>query len=139
MPIDVMMGHPEEEAVDELEYTRGLRHRLEEAHEVAREHLRISATRQGRYYDLKANEKPYNTGDLVWTMNKSRRKGVCPKLQIRWLGPLVVLKRLNDVTYRVKMGEKGEKVIHYDLLKPYEGRDIPRWVKATQERLAQRQ
>jgi len=138
MPIDVMMGRPQSEAGDELEYTRGLRERLEEAYDVAREHLKTDAVRQKRYYDLRAHEKPYETGDLVWTMNKSRKKGRCPKWQMRWLGPLVVLRRLNDVTYHVKLGEKEEKVIHYDLLKPYEGRDIPRWVQATQERLARR-
>ena len=84
---------------------------------------------------MRANEQPYEPGDLVWTMNKSRRKGKSPKLQMRWLGPLVVLKRLNDVTYQVKMNEKDVKVIHYDLLKPFEGRDIPRWVRITRDRL----
>jgi len=138
MPIDVMMGQPEREVESELEYTRGLRDRLEEAYDVAREHLKVDAVRQKRYYDLRAHEKPYEAGDLVWTMNKSRKKGRCPKWQMRWLGPLVVLKRLNDVTYLVKLSERDEKVIHYDLLKPYEGRDIPRWVLATQERLVQR-
>ena len=53
-------------------------------------------------------------------MNKSRRKDKSPKLQMRWLGPLVVIRRLNDVTYQVKMNEKDVKVIRYDLLKLYE-------------------
>ena len=60
-------------------------------------------------------------GDLVWMMNKSIRKGKSPKLQMRWLGPLVVIKRLKDVIFQVKMNEKEGKIIHYDLLKPYEG------------------
>ena len=88
-----------------------------------------------RYYDLNANEKPYEKGDLVWTMNKSRKKGVCPKMQNRWIGPLLVLERLNDVTYRIKLNDKSEKVIHYDLLKPYIGREVPLWIKTAKNRL----
>ena len=136
MPIDVMFGKPDDQSgPNELDYVQGLRDRLEDAYDVARECLKQSAVRQKRYYDVRANEKPYNSGDLVWTMNKSRRKGRSPKMQMRWLGPLVVLKRLNDVTYQVKMNEKEVKIIHYDLLKPYEGRDIPRWVRVTCDRL----
>ena len=138
MPIDVMMGQPDE-SKDELDYVQGLRKRLEDAYDVAREHLQSSADRQKRYYDVRAHENPYKSGDLVWTMNKSRKKGRCPKMQMRWLGPLVVLKRLNDVTYQVKMNEKDVKIIHYDLLKPYEGRDIPRWVSVAQARLCRDQ
>ena len=140
MPVDVMMGHPgSESSRDELEYVQGLRNRLEDAYDVAREHLQSSANRQKRYYDVNASEKPYEPGDLVWTMNKTRKKGKCPKMQMRWTGPLVVLKRLNDVTYQVKMNEKDMKVIHYDLLKPYEGREIPRWVRVARERLLKTQ
>ena len=89
--------------------------RLEDAYDVAREHLQPSAVRQKRYYDVRANEKPYRPGDLVWTMNKARKKDKSPEIQMRWLGPLVVLKRLNDVTYQVKMSEKEVKIMHYDL------------------------
>ena len=91
--------------------------RLEDAYDVAREHLEKSATIQKRYYNVRANKKPCQTGDLVWMMNKSTRKVKSPKLQMRWLGPLVIIKRLNDVTYLVKMNEKEVKIIHYDLLK----------------------
>ena len=134
MPIDVMMGETTPTLEDELDYVQGLRERLEDAYEVAREHLEKSAVRQKRNYDVRANEHPYEPGDLVWTVNKSRKKGRCPKMQMRWLGPLVVLKRLNDVTYQVKMNERDLKIIHYDLLKPFVGRDVPAWAKAAQSR-----
>ena len=69
-------------------------------------------------------------------INKERKKGRCPEMQMRWIGPLVVVKWLNDVTYMVKVSEKDSKVIHYDLLKPFMGRDVPCWVCITQEKLA---
>ena len=135
MPIDVMLEErcPQEE--DELGYVQGLRERLEDAYDVAREHLGRSANRQKRYHDVHAYEQPYKVGDLVWLVNKTRKKGRCPKMQQRWLGPAVIIQRINDVTYRLKVGENKAKVVHYDLLKPYKGRDVPSWVSAVQERL----
>ena len=56
-------------------------------------------------------------------------------MQMRWIGPLVVVKQFNDVTYMVKVNEKDSKVIHYDLLKLFVGRDVPHWVRNAQERL----
>ena len=69
-------------------------------------------------------------------MYKSKRKGKSPKLQVRWLGPLIVIKRLNDVTYQVKMNERDVKIIHYGLLKPYEGHEIPKWVHIAQDKIS---
>ena len=69
-------------------------------------------------------------------MNKSRKKGKIPKFQMPWLGPLVVLKKLNNVTYQVKVNKKDVKIIHYDLIKLY-GRD--RWVRITSKRLVKNQ
>ena len=136
MPMDIMMGRPEgSEEVDELYYVWELWERFEDAYEVAREHLKLSANRQKRYYDVRVNEQPYKPGDLVWTMNKVRKKGKCPKMQMRWIGPLTVVKLLNNVTCLVKTREKGSKVIHYDLLKPFVGRDIPHWVLVAQDKI----
>ena len=100
MPIDIMIGQPySSEKADELAYVQGLCERLEDTYDVAREQLEKSTARQKRYYNVQAKKKPYKTGDLVWTMNKSRRKGKSTKLQMKWLGTLIIIKRLNDVTY----------------------------------------
>ena len=56
----------------------------------------------------------------MWKMNKSHRKGKCSKMQMWWIQQLMVLKRVNDVTYQVKMKEKEIKIIHCGLLKPCE-------------------
>jgi len=135
MPIDVMMGQSEVEMTGELDYVQQTRERLEDAYDIAREHLEISANRQKRYHDLRAHEKPYKPGDLVWVVNKERKKGKSPKLQMRWLGPMLVEDKINDVTYRIRVAEKTSKVLHYDLMKPYVGRDIPGWVSNLRERV----
>ena len=140
MPIDVMVGSPDDNSnQDELDYVTGLRERLEDAYDVAREHLQTSANRQKRHYDLRANESPYKPGDLVWISNKTRKKGKSPKMQMRWSGPLVVMERINDVTYKLKMNEKDTKIVHYDLLKPYESSEVPSWAKVAKEKLTKKQ
>ena len=102
-------------------------------------HLQTSANRQKRHYDLRANESPYKPGDLVWISNKTRKKGKSPKMQMRWSGPLVVLERINDVTYKLKMNEKDTKIVHYDLLKPYESSEVSSWAKVAKEKLTKKQ
>ena len=52
-----------------LEFIQGLRDRLEDAFDVAGEHLLSSASRQKSYYDARTTKSPYEPGDLVWTMN----------------------------------------------------------------------
>ena len=73
---------------------------------------------------MRANESLYESGNFVWTMNKFHRKNKCPKMQMQWIGPLVVLKSLNNVTYQEKMNKKEMKIIHYDLLKPCEAQGV---------------
>ena len=136
MPLDIQLGlAPEMEIRDETEFVERLRERLEDAYLTARKNLGESAKRQKRYYDLKAAEEPYKSGDLVWVVNKSRRKGRCPKLQKKWLGPAVIERKVNDVTYRLRVTPTDRKVIHYDHLKPYYSRDVPEWVRDLQKKL----
>ena len=70
-PGDAMMGCPDSLSnQDELEYIWGLRDRLEDTYDVAREHLKSSVTRQKKYYDVRANERSYEPENLVWTMKQ---------------------------------------------------------------------
>jgi len=48
---------------------------------------------------------------------------------------MLVEDKINDVTYRIRVAEKTSKVLHYDLMKPYVGRDIPTWVSNLRERI----
>ena len=53
---------------------------------------------------------------------------MCPKLQLKWEGPYLILKKLSDVVYRIQRS-KGAKprVVHVDRLKPYQGDPIDPW------------
>jgi len=136
MPIDVQVGlPPESKPTEEIQYVENLRVRLENAYSLARENLEVGAERQKRRYDVGTSTLKYASGDLVWLLNQSRRKGRCPKLQKKWLGPMIVEAVLNDVTLKLRVNQSDTKVVHYDKVKPYEAREIPRWIIPIQDRL----
>ena len=51
MPVHVILECPDK--LSKQEYVQGLRDRLEDAYDVAGEHLQSIASRQKRYYDVK--------------------------------------------------------------------------------------
>ncbi|GBN25177.1 hypothetical protein AVEN_164512-1, partial [Araneus ventricosus] len=52
--------------------------------------------------------------------NPKRRRGLSPKLQQNWERPYTVVKKLNDVVYRVQMSPNAKpKVIYINRLAPY--------------------
>ena len=111
------------------ECTQTLQNKLERVHQSAGEHLKISADRQKKQYDKKAHSHPYNQGDCVWLMDSTRKKGLSPKLQKKWIGPCLVVHKISDVTYRIKLGPRQKtRVVHHNRLKPHPGEDKPAWM-----------
>ena len=121
----------------EYEYVENLRIRFENTYDLARENLGTSAVHQRRYNDMKAIDEPYRPGDLVCLENKAYRKGICPKLQKKWLGSVLVIQKLNDVTYRIRLSKVDTKVMPYEQLKSYRGDTVPKWAKAFRNKLIQ--
>ncbi|GBN80069.1 hypothetical protein AVEN_141094-1 [Araneus ventricosus] len=75
-------------------------------------------------YDSRATDHHFKEGDLVWMYNPKRRRGPSPKLQQNWEGPYTVVKKLNDVVYRVQRSPNAKpKVIHINRLAPYRATD----------------
>jgi hypothetical protein len=82
LPIDIMMGSPEDEQpLEGNEYAADLRQKMENAFEHVRVNLNKEQCRQKRLYDRRRNGSPYTIGDVVWLWNPVRRKGFSPKLQ----------------------------------------------------------
>ena len=138
MPVDVIVRLPQApEPTDENSYVASLRERLQEAYEQARNSLGMGAEKQKRYYDLGTTDEKYKVGELVWLLNQSRRKGKCPKLQRKWVGPMIVEAEVNSVTYKVRISPTKSKVVHFDKLKPYQAREVPSWVPKLQDQFAE--
>ena len=47
----------------------------------------------------------------------------------RWAGPAVIVRKISDLLYEVKVSEKKSKILHHDRLKEYLSDDVPEWIK----------
>ena len=129
MPVDIMIPLPENEVISSpVDYAVRLKAKLTYAYEMARKNLKKSAERQFRLYNRNLYGEPIETGDIVWYANKIRKKGISPKLQPKWRGPCLVVKKLNDVLAHIKLTAKKSVTVHTDLLKPCHSRQLPRWL-----------
>ena len=123
LPSDVVLGKPEQDRESYSQYGRKLENIINHIHDIARRNLKFSSDAQKRVYDHKANQRLYQEGDLVWLYHNKRSVGLSTKLACKWTGPHKIVKRLNDVIYRVQKSSKSlPKVVHHDRLKPYCGR-----------------
>src|SRR5215469_6719197 len=85
--------------------------------------IKLSSDRTKARYDLRPNSAGFKDGDQVWLYNPQRRRGRSPKLQAHWEGPYRVIKRINDVVYRIQKSSKA-KIVHLDRLMKYYGNNL---------------
>ena len=79
-------------------------------------------------YDRKSEHHQLQVGDFVWLHDPARKKGVSPKLQLRWKGPYLVVSKLSDVTLRIQSSSRAKPiVVHVDRLKPCHGVTQEKW------------
>ena len=130
LPVDLLVEQSgSSDVVATTDFAEQLRCDLQQAHERARRSLGRNARRQKKNYDRRAADPRLQAGEFVWLYNPAKKKGVTPKLQLKWEGPFLVLKKLSDVVYRIQRS-RGSKplVVHVDRLKPYQGDPIKSWV-----------
>ena len=90
---------------------------------VSHERLWVAAERQKRDHDTRVVQNHFSPRDLVLKRNHNHKK-----LETPWVGPFVVKKAMGDCLYLVASKQKTY-VLHHDLLKPYTGSQVPRWVR----------
>jgi transposase InsO family protein len=136
MPIDVMFPlPPDTQPITAAEHAIRMQRKLQYAYTLARKHIKRGAERQKRLYDRKTFGRSYAAGNLVWLLNKQRKKGVSPKLQPNWRGPYLIVKMHNDVLAEVRQTIRKQTTVHTDLLKPCFSTQIPRWMDRVRKRL----
>ena len=111
-----MLGSGNSKIEYEEEYVSTLSRKIENAHELARKHLKNSQKRQKQDYDVNLRQYRYEPGDLVYERNSSSKLGACLKLQKIWKGPLLVVRLLSLLLYVVRY-RKRDRVVHHDRLK----------------------
>lgn len=133
LPLTALVATPAEEDGEAVGYDQYVEHTQaisRKAHEVARRHLRKSATHQKQSYDQKAGKSALCKGQPVWLWDPSRKRGVCPKLTSSWKGPFVVIDKIDDLLYKIQKNPRANpKVVHLNRLKPYVGNQAPKWFK----------
>ncbi|CAL9682111.1 unnamed protein product [Knipowitschia caucasica] len=137
-PQDIQSGSAKLNAdpLKEADFLYNLEEGLKEVHSLARDHLRTAQERQKKVHDLRAREHSYSVGDLVFVKDDTKKKGLSPKLQAPWKGPLIVAARRGPVLYEIQ-GPKRSTVMHHDRLKPYDSEVIPVWVSRQRSKLLQ--
>ena len=135
MPVDVMIGPPEDHALSTFDYIKSLQAKLTQAYDLARDNLKSSAARQRKYYNSLSHGSCFNVGDSVWYANKLRRKGISPKLQPKWRGPCLVVKKFNDCLVHIQLSGKKFLTVHTDLLKTCYSTKLPGWFRRGRRKL----
>ena len=74
--------------------------------------------------NLSTHGQAFKPGDLVYLMEKTRKKQVCSKLMPKWKRPYIVVRKFG-MAYEVLITPKTSKIYHFDLLKPCHITDCP--------------
>jgi len=129
LPIDIILGRPPEDPITHTtNHVPDLQQKLELVHEYARQNLTMASQKQKKYYDHRCdNRSLFDKGDPVWLHNPQRKKGICPKLSLKWEGPYLVIEKLCDVVFKIQRSARSTpKVVHANRLKKYLGDNAPK-------------
>ena len=132
LPVDLIFGTPITEQTEKdkniTSYTVNLEKKLLLVHELARKNMEMASKSMKANYDVNLKYNVYSEGDAVWYYCPKRKCGISPKLQRPWLGPCKIVKKINDVLYRIQIKPHSKpKIVHHDKLKVYTGKDTPEW------------
>ncbi|KRY64642.1 Retrovirus-related Pol polyprotein from transposon [Trichinella pseudospiralis] len=116
LPLDITLDAPPGTACNAEDYVVQLRENLQKVHSMAFDRSRSEQQRHKEIADRKATANRFETDQLVWL--KVPQKG---KMDMRWSGPLRVVKQLGIETYRVQDVKRPRRrlVVHSDRLKSY--------------------
>jgi len=103
----------EEEKTD-AQYVIDLRNRIEDTCQIARDNLAKASQRYAKNFNKKTKERHIEEGSKVLLLLPEKHN----KLQLTWKGPFKVIKKINDLDYKIDVNGK-EKVYHANLLKNY--------------------
>ena len=113
---DLWTGEVDGKVKSTYEYVVNMRERLQDAVELANEHLGEAKTRQKKYYDRGAKQRTFREGDKVLILLPTEAN----KLKMAWKG---VLDQVGPVDYGISLKGK-RRVYHANMLKYYNKRKV---------------
>lgn len=122
--IDVELNTEVNVSPDVDTYLKNLLDRLKVTREVVKQNIEDCNFVTSSKYDQKSVEADrYSLGDMVLMHDPTNKKGQCPKLKKRWIGPLVVIEKSDDgLLYKLRdcqTGKESKAFIHFNRVKPY--------------------
>ena len=116
---DLWTGEVDGEVKFTYEYVVNMRERLQDAVELANEHLGEAKTRQKKYYDQGAKQRTFREGDKVLILLPTEAN----KLKMAWKGQYEALDQVGPVDYGISLKRK-RRVYHGNMLKYYNKREV---------------
>ena len=100
-------------------YNTALVEKLQEAHELARKNTKHQVHQYTEQYDKKSWQRELKEGTWVWLNNFTRKKGLSPKLQVKWeMDPYQIKKFYSEVVVEIqKFRSKKTRIVHLNKLK----------------------
>ncbi|KAJ8950677.1 hypothetical protein NQ318_012756 [Aromia moschata] len=130
LPTDLILGRPLEENQERSlpEFVEDLRERLDRVHRFASEKLKMHSDKMKQRLDTTSTDTAFKPGDAVWLYAPKRTKGKSTKLQSNWEGPYTIIKKINDLVYRIQLSTRSNpKVVHLERLARYTGHNPHDW------------
>ncbi|KAJ8953762.1 hypothetical protein NQ318_015418 [Aromia moschata] len=130
LPTDLILGRPLEENQERSlpEFVENLRERMDQIHRFAREKLKIHSDKMKQRLDTTSTETAFKPGDAVWLYAPKKDERKSPKLQSNWEGPYTIIRKINDLVYRIQLSPRSKpKVVHLERLARYTGHNPPDW------------
>lgn len=122
LPADLKFGVATTTSNKNVDHPSARKDHMDGIHQFVRNRIGLVSDRMKARYDSKANIEGFQKGELVLLYNPQRKKGLSPKLQTHWEGPYTIIKRINDVVYRIRKSDSRRaklKVVHLERLAPF--------------------
>jgi len=132
-PPNLLYGKPDEERSESDDrFVEQMRERSVAAHTAVRQHMRRSAEKNKRYYDIGLRPMKFTVGEWVLYFNPRKLRGKQMKWCRQYEGPYLVVETPFSVTAKIQRTAKmTTKTVHIDKLKAYLGTPPCFWLPAT--------
>ena len=121
-PLDIVLGHPREEAQhyeSADEFVQERQRVMREVYACVRGQLGVAASRRKRRYDIRAKPVEFKQGDLVWYYYPRRYLKRSPKWQKFYTGPYTILRVQPPSNAVIRRTKRSQPIfVHVDKLKP---------------------
>jgi transposase InsO family protein len=121
MPLDLLMGFPEEELErnrSSNQFVAEIQEKTENAYAIARKQLGVAAERRKATYDIRVKVAKYSVGEWVWYYYPRRYQRRSPKWQKNYTGPFLIVRVIEPVNYVLQMSQRAKPfVVHTDKIK----------------------